>query len=189
VNVPRNVALGLFAILCVAQLAVPANMLWVRERTLTGGESFRFRCIPVDPADALRGRYVQLRFEESTAPAPDAALHPGERIAVPVVAGPDGFARLGTPSLEPPAGGAWIRVEFGGSHEPGRSDVVAIDLPFDRFYMDEARAPEAEAALRRRGDEPAVDAWLTVRVLDGQAVPEELFLDGVPAREYVDRAR
>jgi hypothetical protein len=52
--------------------------------------------------------------------------------------------------------------------------------------MKETVAPEVEAALRGRGDE-RVEAWLAVRILDGRAVPEELYLDGLPVREYLER--
>jgi len=175
----------LFAALCVAQLAVPAELLISRERTLAAGEPFRFRCAPLDPVDALRGRYVALRFDADDVPAGDETLHRGERVAVPVATGPDGFARLGRPSQEPPASGAWIEVELRADCPLPTCETVAVHLPFERFYMEEGRAKATDRALARGGDQQ-VEAVLAVRVRDGRAVPEELFLDGLPVREYLD---
>ena len=178
--------LGVFFVVCLAQVAVPARMLWVREHTLQTGERFRFRCLPVDPVDALRGRYVALGFEAADAPPTHENLRFGQRVAVAVETGPDGFARLGPPSPGPPETGPWVRVRFAGSRVHDDGEISRVDLPFDRFYMKETVAPEVEAALRDRSEE-RVEAWLAVRILDGLAVPEELYLDGLPVREYLDR--
>ena len=52
-----------FALVGFAQLAVPASLIWKRERTLRQGHVWKFRTAPVDPVDAFRGRYVALEFE------------------------------------------------------------------------------------------------------------------------------
>jgi hypothetical protein len=173
-----------FAVLCLAQLAVPTARIWTWETTLRLGESFRFRCEPVDPVDALRGRYVDLNFADAEIDTGDFDPARSRTWTVRVVAGEDGFARLVAPSTTPPEEGAWIRVHesWGG----GSGETTRVRLPFDRFYMEEWEAPAAEAALRGRGDE-AVEAWLVVRILDGRAVPEMLYLDGVPVGEYLAR--
>jgi hypothetical protein len=173
-----------FLVLCLAQLAVPAARIWTWETTLRDGEPFRFRCEPIDPEDALRGRYVDLNFADAEVDTDGADLKDGGSWTVRVVAGEDGFARLSAPSATPPPDGAWIRVRAWWGGESG--GTTRVRLPFDRFYMDERDAPRAEAALRRPEGE-AVEAWLTVRILDGRAVPEMLYLDGVPVGEYLAR--
>jgi len=60
--------LGCYLVAVLAQVAVPATMIWGRERTLAVGSVYKFRTQPVDPYDAFRGRYVSLRIEESHAP-------------------------------------------------------------------------------------------------------------------------
>ena len=91
----------------------------------------------------------------------------------------EGGASEPVKDIEPPVERRAPAVEAG-------CEVAGVDLPFDRFYMNETVAPEVEAALWARGDEP-VRAWLAVRVLGGRAVPEELYLDGIPAREFLER--
>ena len=77
------------------------------------------------------------------------------------------------------------------------SGEVRLELPFDRYYMEETLAPEAERAYwdtirrqRRREDDagpPPPQTFVTVRVKDGHAVLEELYIDDRPVREYLKR--
>jgi len=63
-------------------------------------------------------------------------------------------------------------------------ETVGVQLPFDRYYMDENAAPEAEEAYRARALDPA-ESWVLVRVLGGRAVLEELYIGGKPVREFL----
>ena len=60
----RRISVILLVLVCAVQLAVPVAMIARREIALRQGESFRFRCAPVDPVDPFRGRYVDLQFDE-----------------------------------------------------------------------------------------------------------------------------
>jgi hypothetical protein len=51
--------------------------------------------------------------------------------------------------------------------------------------MDEKLAPLAEIAYRDASRGRPEEAYVTVRVLDGTAVLEELYLKGKPVRELV----
>src|SRR5205823_4166257 len=52
----------IFGVVALAQLAVPATMVWQRDQTLKQGRIWKFRTAPVDPVDVIRGRYIALRF-------------------------------------------------------------------------------------------------------------------------------
>jgi uncharacterized membrane-anchored protein len=163
--------------ICLLQLAVPAGWLVMHEAALSRGEVFRFQCAPVDPVDALRGRYVQLGFEEQFAPiAPDTDVAVGDDLFVRIETGPDGLARLGEGSATAPDGAyvkaRVIRLRNGGD--------AAVSLPFDRYYMDERKAPETEQAYRDGVASGASGTFVTVRVLGGTTVIEALHVDGVP---------
>jgi hypothetical protein len=58
--------------------------------------------------------------------------------------------------------------------------LARLELPFDRYYMEESKAPAAEKAYREatRGGAETAEAFVTVRVLDGLGVLEGLFVDG-----------
>jgi uncharacterized membrane-anchored protein len=143
----------------------------------------------VDPYDAFRGRYVALSFDGRSAPCPD-AVRRRQTVYVCAEADTNGFARLTRAALRPDAAGVWFRAR--ASHGPGPNGAgdktLPLDLPFDRFYMDERAAPRAEELYRRanRRGGPQ-DAWLQVRVHRGLAVPEDLYVSGRPIREMVLR--
>lgn len=177
----RSLVLGWFVLLCLAQLAAAASGIARFERTLSEGASYRFRCAPVDPEDPFRGRYVQLRFAgtEVEIPLPAGGSASGKVYALLGV-DPSGFAVVTELRAEAPASGDYLYVS-GWSTGSVQGNVTRLSLPFDRYYMEESKAPAVEAAYRqatRRGGE--VDAWVTLRVLDGLGVIEQLVIDGHP---------
>ena len=65
----NKLRLIIFLLVALAQIAVPASMIWKRQRTLSEGRVWKFRTAPVDPVDAMRGRYLALRFEAEEFPS------------------------------------------------------------------------------------------------------------------------
>jgi hypothetical protein len=180
---------GLLALAIVAQLALPLRYIWRGQQALAQGTPYRLATAPVDPYDPFRGRYVALGFRAFPRIA---ASQPGEVWYLPIAAGADGYAVFGTALRERPASGDYLRL---------RADALQrgwLRPPFDRYYLDESLAPEAERAYRalsrRRpaNGEPEpepIRAELAIRVLDGYAVPEMLYLDGQPVRDYLAARR
>ncbi|MEA3212000.1 MAG: hypothetical protein QOE70_5057 [Chthoniobacter sp.] len=166
----------------LVQIALPAGRIWLYERTLREGQVFKFRTAPVDPSDAFRGRYVTLRFEASDAAWTANEPPPfGTKVWVGVAQGTDGFAHFTSASSKRPAEGDFLelRTSYGGA--PGR---VALELPFDRFYMEESAAPNAErlyAERNRRGG--ARDTYAAVRIRNGRGAIEQVFVGDKPLAE------
>ena len=177
----RNLMIGLFVIAVVAQLAVPGWILARHENVLRNGATYRFQCMPVDPVDLLRGRYVALGFPEMSGNGIPDRDHGIDPVYVTFEAGDDGFAKIATVFADPPADRPYLRI---GKRDwrPTGQGRIQIDLPFDRFYMDENVAPKAERMMRRTGNE-RLEAYLEVRILHGQPAPVELYIDGKPASE------
>lgn len=200
----------LFGVLALAQLAVPAWMIAGQERVLARGEVYRFRLRPADPYDPFRGRYLQLAFADNMAPAPGVARERlyGQKLCAKIVVDAEGFAKVESLSVKPPAEGPYVWVRTLGDWGDGK---VRFDLPFDRYYLREDLAPKAEALLRERlrppeplsrpsdgpmtGEEmealkawherPAEGVYATVRILNGRAALEELYVDGEPILKYL----
>jgi uncharacterized membrane-anchored protein len=174
----------LFVVLAVIQLAVAAGAIFRSEVALRSGVIYRFRLQPVDPVDAFRGRYVALRFVLDRAPVTEGtpSLRP-RKIYVPLVVDDEGFAGFGPVALNPPASGDFLRLRSGVDFIDENGDrMVSLALPFGRYYMPEALAAEVDRNLWRRGARPA---WVTVRVWDGVGVIEDLWVDGVPVRDWL----
>lgn len=185
-----------FALVCLAQLAVPVSLIVKHEQTRTSGTVWKFQTAPVDPGDPFRGRYVQLAYAVDRVPVPLA--NPGDfaqfnqRMYAELEAGPDGFARLVRLHGQRPAGVEYIDVfaqqmffdetprEPGQGQAPQGPPANYVHVPFDRYYLPEARAPEVEREYGEASRKAQANTWAEVRVRDGHAVLVNLVLDGKP---------
>ncbi|HEX9298178.1 MAG TPA: GDYXXLXY domain-containing protein [Polyangiaceae bacterium] len=169
----------------LAELGVPTYVIVQHERVMRTGETFRFRMAPVDPYDAFRGRYIALRFEQHCAPVAAASLMTwaDRTVDVPVETGPDGFARLGIVDGSAKRGQAYLTL-----HSPypcPNADAVQVEIPFDRFYLEEDIAPAAELVYREHTGDAQRDAYASVRVRDGIGVIENVYIGGKPIADVV----
>lgn len=178
----------LFLLLSVAQLATPIGQIRKYEDLLRTGHAYKFRTAPVDPYDAFRGKYVALSYANTVT-----TLRKGDNIGfsgpayVALSRDESGFALFGELSSDPPPSGDYLRVE---------RQFAAVDnkahfrLPFDRFYMEESKAPKAEQAYRRysnRQGQNGRPAYAVVRVKNGRGVIENLFINDQPIREFIQK--
>lgn len=183
-------ALALLVLAIAAQWAVPGWLIQRGQATLQQGTVYRLRTAPVDPVDPFRGRYVALDFEAAsiTLARPDPALRSGQRVYAPIRVGADGYAVLDAPLPQPPETGDYLTATVLWIN----ADELRLQLPFDRYYLDETLAPAAERryrdANRLRGEadeDPRRPAWVHVRVRGGYALIEELFIEGRPVRDLL----
>ncbi len=184
---------GALALVFALHWAVPVALIQRGTATLEHGAQYRFRTAPVDPIDPFRGRYVALDFDAARiAVAPDAVYAEGQSVYAPIAVGDDGFARLLPPQPELPSSGDVLKVRVLWHH----ASELGVALPFDRYYLDEALAPEAERIYRERNrradpeagepDDPRRPAYVMVRVRRDYAVLEQLVIDGRPVRELIE---
>jgi uncharacterized membrane-anchored protein len=169
----------LIALIIVAgiQLAVPASLVWKREHTLREGSVWKFRTAPVDPVDAFRGRYVALQFDAETQEiSPPADARYRQTVYVTLRQNADGFAEIDRVSVDMPATNDFFEAQLTGK---------TVDLPFDKYWVTERDAPAAETAYRALSRRDRQNAFVTVRILRGDAALEQLYLDGQPLGEYL----
>jgi uncharacterized membrane-anchored protein len=181
-----NIRFGLFLAVAAAQLFAPLSQIWRYENVLATGKVYKFQTAPVDPYDAFRGRYVALRFNETSAPihAGD-DLKRGQQAYALLQTGSDGFAKFTEVSATAPKQGDYLKVVC--TYQGGNSSMN-FSLPFDRFYMEESSAPKAETAYwkyaNRRG-ESGGESFATVRVKNGRGAIEDVFIKNKPIREFI----
>ena len=178
---------GLFIILAVVQIAVPIGQIRKYEDVLQTGQPYKFRTAPVDPYDAFRGKYVALSYAQVAAPKKHGDVIPFRATAyVSLTQDENGFAVFREVSLNPPSMGDYLRVEclFIESNY-----MAYFRLPFDRFFMEESKAPQAELAYlrygNRRGTRTTAQTYVAVRVKNGRGVIEDLFINDQPIREFI----
>jgi uncharacterized membrane-anchored protein len=158
-------------------------MIWRQEQTLRTGHVFKFQTEPVDPIDAFRGRYVALRFRSERIPLncfAEAQSH--DRLYAQLAANPEGWAEIARLSRTPTPDSFAVTVQWVADQE------IHLTFPFDRYYLEEKQAPRAEEAYRannRRNDKNQHSTYVTVRVLNGHAALENLYLDDLSIHDYL----
>lgn len=182
----------IFAVVAAVQVAVPVAMILQREPILRTGRVYKFRTRPVDPYDAFRGRYVQLAFEQDHAPwRSHDEVQRGMALFASVTTGTNGFAVIPEAASERPAKGDYIKVV--ASH-PGwgtNAGSVYFTLPFDRYYLEESKAPQAEKTYweHNRRNQTNSDTYAVVRIKDGEAVLADLYVADKPIRDYFTKRK
>jgi uncharacterized membrane-anchored protein len=176
----KNLRLISFMVVGLAQLAVPAYAVWMRTQTLKNGRVWKFHTAPVDPEDAVRGRYVMLGFKANEVPRGE-QLEPTDNAYAILKEGTDGFAEVERLSTTPVTGDNVIKVKPGGWWNSAQH----VQFPFDRYWVNEKLAPEAERAYMANSRQQKQNAYVTVRVRNGDAALEELYIDGQPLKEYL----
>jgi uncharacterized membrane-anchored protein len=190
-------------VLSVAQLAAAGWSIARYESTLRSGALYRIRTMAVDPVDVFRGRYVAVRpsitILKPISPETEGLLQrisAGETGYVVLATDAEGFASAAQILMAPPSQGDYLQIDrvwaqWAQGSQPGREATFTgwnLEFSFDRYYMNEAAATEAQQRyFEAVGRNAATRAWLAVRVKDGVAVIEGLFIDGV-AIEQVSAA-
>ena len=177
----KTLPLILFGIAALGQWAAPLSQIWTHEQTLTQGALIKLKCSAPDPYDPLRGRYLAVRpAQREVNVSADMKLKQGMQVFAALTTGADGFATITSLSRTPPAIGDYIRVRTGYAYE----SKATIEWPFERFYINEKLAPEADEWF---AENIRTDKGITaeVRVLKGRAVLADLSLDGKSFREIL----
>lgn len=197
----KNLLWILFALAVSTQLGILIHMIVGAESTLSHGKIVRFRCAPVDPYDSFRGRYVELSVEafnqdsshDETLAAIKADTHSGETIYALLDIDDSNYAFVQEYQAEAPkdSHSLWLKVRLMDSWNE-------IDHPLSRYYLNEEIAESAQRALnsaisrrffmQESDSEPAPAPWIEVSIHKGRGVIRELYIEGLPLEEYLEKA-
>lgn len=175
----RKWVFGLFIVVALVQVTVPLYMAWRWEDVLRTGRQFYWQTAPVDPYDFFKGRYIELRFKENSAPLSDNADLAGKPIYAIIAENAEGKAYISGISANRPAAGYYVKAQAYGNG----SNTVHVSLPFTRYYLPEDLAPAAETAYRKNtGIQTGV---AVVRIKDGYGVVEQLYIGDLTLQEFL----
>ena len=171
----------LFIAMVIFQLFVPFKMILDKEIILRYGTEFKFITAPIDPHDPFRGKYISLQFDESLIEIPTSREWlTGEPIYLILTVDDNGFARVDSATEKRPS----VRQHYLKTKvRYYYSDRVRVTFPFDRFYMEESKAYDAEMAYQESQTDTSATAYALVSIKDGVGVLKDVLIDGVPIRE------
>lgn len=176
----KKILLIAFILVALIQIYIPVKMIWDKEEVLNVGTLYKFRTAPVDPNDPFRGKYIALTFKENSVAINDKEQWVmGETIYVSLLADDTGFAKIESVSKEMPEGHPdVIKAKVRDVREDAPRKVI-IDYPFNRFYMEESKAAEAEITYRQLMADTSRVTYALVSIKDGEAVLSDVQIDGI----------
>lgn len=179
-----------FVFVAFAQIYVPASMILEREDILATGKTFKFRTNPVDPNDPMRGKYITLGFDENNYTIQgEQQFMQGENIFVHLKEDLDGFVEIKNLSSEKPGEDIdFVKAEIWYINYQNDTSNISINYPFDRYYMEESKAPQADTIYSESLSDTTTITYAVVKIKNGEAVLEDVMIDGISIKDLVDSA-
>lgn len=182
----KKLLLVTFCVVALIQLYVPAKMIFDSEDVLTTGKEFKFKTEPIDPNDPFRGKYITLRFEENhMEQLTDTNWVANQDIYVELIRDVDGYAKIKTISKTEPSNTEDYVKSKVNYYSQFNEKVVYIDYPFERYYMEETKAPDAEIAYRESARDTSQNTYALVNIKKGQAVLKDVFINEISIKTIV----
>jgi len=175
-----------FIVLVIAQLAIPAQMIFNKEAVLNNGTAYKFVTRPVDPNDPFRGRYITLNYAINSFETSESDWYNKQDVFVYIEEDKNGFASVTQVSKNKlDISQDYVIAKTNWYNE--NSGVLNFNLQFDRFYMEEGKAPEAEVTFNNAQRDSLLDnTYALVYVKDGDTVLNNVFINDIPIADLVE---
>lgn len=176
---------SIFVVVILAQLFVPAQMIFDLENTIAKGTAYKFKTQPVDPSDPFKGKYIYLNYEIVSVVTNDSIWINDAPIYITLTTDSLGFAMVKEATKEEPQASNYVKAKVNWYDHYQRS--VNFSFPFNEFYMNETKAYDAELAhINAQRDSLPNNTYALVYVLNGKGVLDNVFINDVPIAEYVE---
>lgn len=183
----KKVILILFGIMCLAQWIVPGKMIYDSENIISEGTVFKFKTEPIDPSDPFRGKYITLRFEADFIKFEDSTdWQSGEEIFVTFTTDSAGFAKAENGYRSAPTSESYLRTTIEYVNNYADDHRIFFRLPFDRFYLEESKASQAEQLYWKAQADTAQVAYGLVSIGPGQAVLQNVMINERPIVDIIN---
>ena len=180
----------LFLITALAAVAYPVIKIINYELPSVPPAVYRFKAGIVDPYDPFRGRYVALNpLPNKIILKEEKKFQDGAYVYAVLSNDKQGIATVVDLVEKPIAEMDCLKIrfyEYGNSKDNAGRTIYRINLPFDRFYLNERVAPEAEKAVADITQNNNGECLIIVKVYsDGNYAIEDLEINGKSIHEYL----
>lgn len=174
-----NLLYILLAVTLLAQLLVPASMVFEKKQLYKEGIAHKFRLQPIDPNDPFRGKYMTLSFYNDYF-LTDSTQKWTESEPVYLTFENDslGFAIIKEVFRKAPSHTEdYLETQIRWTDWNNQSRVF-INFPFNRFYLEERKAPRADSLYAVTTRDTSSVCWALVKISKGNAALEDVLIDG-----------
>lgn len=184
----KKLILPAFALMVLAQWIVPAKMIFDSEAVLTEGTLYKFRTEPIDPSDPFRGKYVTLRFNAERFETDTLYKYAnGQEVYALLGLDSGGFATVVNlyPDLPTDLDFNLLKATIGYAYAHDGKQMIDLNFPFNRFYVEESKASDAEQVYWNAQRDSAQVAYAVVKIQNGQGIIENVMINDRPILEIV----
>lgn len=179
----------IFIVVALAQLFIPSRMIINQESILKSGMAYKFKTQPVDPSDPFKGKYINLNYEINSYKTKDSLWQRKDNVYVYLIVDSLGFAKIDAVSRIVLANNPNDYVEAKVQWYSKSSSDLTFEFPFKHYYMEETKAYDAEVAVRNRQlDSLPNNTYALVYIKDGEAVLDDVIIDEVSIKYYVEKS-
>lgn len=181
----KNILIILFLFVVIAQLFVPSQMIYNQEDIINTGKIVKFQCEPIDPNDPFRGKYITLNFKESGIKVKNLKdWNRNETVFAKITTSQDGFAKIKSISkTEPTDNSIYLKLKINYIADYDNENKIYLDFPFNRFYMNENKAKNAEEVYAESTIDTTKTACAVVATKNGEAVIKDVLIDNISIKE------
>lgn len=131
----------------------------------------------------MRGTYIRLQYELNAVKVTDSTISDGAEFYLYLSKDAHGFAKATAASADKIENGQdYIKLVSTSTYE----GEVYFQLPFTSFYMEESKAYEAEASVRKASrDTIPLNCYGLVYIKDGRAVLKDVMVNDMSIKDYV----
>jgi uncharacterized membrane-anchored protein len=185
----KKIILIAFVLVALVQIYVPARIILNRAKILSSGKEFKFKTAPIDPSDPFRGKYINLTFNENTVEIENKENWTnGETVFVLLATDSNGFAKIKSISkVKPIDNQDFLKAKVDFIIYDGSK--LSIEYPFERFYMEESKAYDAEMAYSRSSRDSSQVTYALVNIKNGESVLKDVMINGIPIKEIVKQEK
>lgn len=172
----------LFGLLILAQLLVPLQMIFEQENIIKTGKIFKFKTAPVDPSDPLRGKYIYLSFSSNTIIVKNSKNWKiNQTLFATIISNKNGFAEIKAVFKKEPANQLdYLKLKI--NYINVAENKISLNFPFDKLYMNEYKALNAEEAYRQSNQKIQNNSCAVVAIKQGKSVLIDVLIDGVSVK-------
>lgn len=162
-----------------------SKLILDEETVIRKGKAYKFETEPIDPSDPFRGKYIWLRFKESTVKVFDAKEWEDASSVYVTFLDSAGYALIDRVSMYEPEGNDYLKVPFDLLYQ----EPAALELryPFNKYFLEESKAPEAERAYAQAQSDSALHCYGNIHIWKGKAAITGVFINDQPIERFVRR--
>ncbi len=167
------------------QLSIPVKIIYEKESVLLTGIAHKFKMRPIDPSDPFRGKYIILKYEENKVETLDTNYVRGNDIYLKIEKDNEGYAKATQVQYTPFNDETYIKTKV--KHYNKETQLVYFDLPFERFYMEESKAYDAELAYNEVIRDTSNNMYAMIYIKKGKGVLDNVMVNEMPIQDFTEK--